>query len=192
MAPIPFLPFRKPNIEPLPVSMTGVRMGEKLLQIGIDDAALLGAMTAKVGLSGHAVVVVADEDAAGRANAAMVEAGTLADVHVTPLTTLPIESALFDVAVIHAVRRPLGGMDAALRDAMLREILRAMRIGGRVIAIEAGTRTGLKAMLSSGPVVNDAYQQAGGTVAALQQAGFRPVRLLADRDGLTFIEGLKT
>ena len=33
---------------------------------------------------------------------------------------------------------------------------------------------------------------AGTATAALEAAGFRPVRLLADREGYRFVEGLKT
>ena len=44
--------------DPLPVTMSGVRMGERLLQVGGDAAALAGALAAKVGLSGAAAIVV--------------------------------------------------------------------------------------------------------------------------------------
>ena len=50
--------------EPLAVAMSGVRLGERLLQIGVDDPPLLGALAAKVGLSGHAAVVTLDERSA--------------------------------------------------------------------------------------------------------------------------------
>jgi hypothetical protein len=58
MAPIPFLSLRKSNVEPLAVSMSGVRMGERALQVGIDDSSLAGAIAVKVGLSGHAAIAV--------------------------------------------------------------------------------------------------------------------------------------
>ena len=53
--------FRKSRIEPLPVTMSAVRMGERVLQIGIDDASIASAIAAKVGLSGHAAIIVAEE-----------------------------------------------------------------------------------------------------------------------------------
>ena len=53
--------LRKSTLERLPVAMTGVRMGERALQLGIEDPSLVGAIAAKVGLSGHAVIVVRDE-----------------------------------------------------------------------------------------------------------------------------------
>ena len=36
------------------------------------------------------------------------------------------------------------------------------------------------------------YEAAGGAVAALQAAGFKPVRMLSEREGYRFTEGLKT
>ena len=40
-------------MDPLHVSMTGVRMGERFLQIGCHDRALLSGLAAKVGLERH-------------------------------------------------------------------------------------------------------------------------------------------
>ena len=42
------------------------------------------------------------------------------------------------------------------------------------------------------PRGNEAYESAGGIVGALEAAGFRPVRLLAEREGYKFTEGIKT
>ena len=39
---------RAANRDSMPVTMTSVRMGERLLQIGVDDPALVGALAAKV------------------------------------------------------------------------------------------------------------------------------------------------
>ena len=44
------------------------------MQIGIDDPSLLGAIAAKVGLSGHAAVAVADDSAGTAARAAAEKA----------------------------------------------------------------------------------------------------------------------
>ncbi len=41
--------LRKSNLVRLPVVMSGVKMGERVLQIGIDDPSLAGAIAAKVG-----------------------------------------------------------------------------------------------------------------------------------------------
>jgi hypothetical protein len=34
--------FRRLDIDPLAVSMSGVKLGERLLQVGVDDAAIAG------------------------------------------------------------------------------------------------------------------------------------------------------
>src|SRR5262245_16237775 len=99
--------LRKPAraTEPLAVTMSGARMGERVLQIGIDDAALAGALAAKTGLSGHASIAVASETEADRARRAAADAAALADVVVTPLHALPFESDQFDAIVVHGSAR---------------------------------------------------------------------------------------
>jgi hypothetical protein len=67
-----------------------------------------------------------------------------------------------------------------------------LRPGGRVVAIEAGKRSGLGALLRPVPASQVSYDQTGGTVASLEQGGFAPVRILGDREGLKFTEGLRS
>jgi ubiquinone/menaquinone biosynthesis C-methylase UbiE len=74
----------------------------------------------------------------------------------------------------------------------LKECRRVLRPGGRVVVIESGQRTGLTAMLRPSPKTDPAYESAGGVSSALEAAGFRPVRLLGDREGYRFVEGLNT
>ena len=63
--------------------------------------------------------------------------------------------------------------------------------GGRLVVIEAGPADGggLGGLL--GRRRADPYVEAGGAVPALEAAGFRPVRVLGEREGYRFIEGLK-
>jgi predicted methyltransferase len=152
---------------------------------------VLGALAAKVGISGHAAVVTFDERAAERARAAIAEASTLADVSVTSDGSLPGATS-FDVIVVHSAAGALASLTGDVRTRLLDAAFQSLRAGGRLLAIEAGTRTGLKALLSPAAKIDERYEQSGGTIAAVEAAGFRPVRLLADRDGLRFIEGLKT
>ena len=47
--------------EPLAIAMSGVRMGERLLQIGMDTPVVTGLLAAKPGLSGESAMVVPDD-----------------------------------------------------------------------------------------------------------------------------------
>src|SRR5688500_15752182 len=98
-----FLRKVKEDTEPLPIKMSGIRMGERLLQIGVDDPKLLAAMALKIGMSGSASVAVSDEAAATRARGGAAGAGALIDLHVTPLDALPFDDDAFDVVVVHGV-----------------------------------------------------------------------------------------
>jgi len=168
--------------------MTAVRMGERVLQIGINDLALAAVVAARTGLSGHAVIVVPDDARAERARRACAENGTLADVIVTPLDQLPLATADIDVVIVHSVDNLLGELDATTLAALMRECRRVLRVGGRLIVIEAGARSRLATLLGKGAV---AARSAEVSVQTLEAAGFRTARIIADREGLRFTEGLK-
>ena len=187
-----FLRKSRVGRDPLVMAMSGVRLGERLLQIGLDDPAILGALAAKVGISGHAAVVALDEGSAERARHGIANAATLADVTVTSDGTLPFDAGVFDVVVVHSASGWLAALDAGVRARLLQQVLRAMRSGGRLIVTEAGERSGLTAMFAPAPKKDERFEAAGGTIAALQVAGFKPVRRLADRDGIRFTEGLRS
>ena len=44
--------FRKSKVDPLPITMTAVKMGDRLLQVGLDESSTATALAARVGLSG--------------------------------------------------------------------------------------------------------------------------------------------
>lgn len=194
--------FRKAKLdtEPLPIKMSGIRLGERLLQIGADDPTLLAQMAQKIGLSGTTVVVVTDAQAEKRAKDAAAGVGALIELHlISPqAAAIPVDDGAFDVVVVHttqgllaALRASGGGGTAHPDRELLRDARRALRHGGRIIVVEAGPKSGLAGVLK--PYKPDqAYEAGGGTVGALEAAGFRPVRLLSERDGYRFTEGLKT
>jgi hypothetical protein len=160
-------------MDPLHVSMTGVRMGERFIQIGCDDRSLLAGLAAKVGLSGSAAVAVFDEASAGRARATGAKVGALIDVHVIASGTLPFDTGHVDMLVIDDTRAALSSRPDEIRRMILSEALRTVRTGGRIEAVESMGKT-------------------PATMASdLEQAGFKPVRVLAEKDGLRFVEGLK-
>ena len=59
------------------------------------------------------------------------------------------------------------------------------------MSIESVDAGGLRSLLRR-PAVEATAVSAESTVAALEAAGFRPVRMLAEREGYRFIEGIKT
>ncbi len=174
----------------LALAMTGVRMGERLLMVG-DDAPLAAQLVAKVGLTGRSVVVVGSEASAARVTAAAAEAGVLMDdVRVGALLALAVDDGAFDVAVVDAGPTFLTALDGPGRVGLARSLARALRPVGRLIVVE-GQPTSPFRWFQGKPVGLDAFRAAGGAATLLETAGFHPVRLLADREGQRFTEGLR-
>ena len=165
--------FRKMRaMDPLQVAMTGVRMGERYLQIFCSDAALTSGLATKTGLSGAAALAAADESQAKAARKAAEKAGALIDVQVTSPTQLPWDDDAFDMVVVDNTGGAFRALDELARATCLDDSRRVLRAGGRIEFIERmGEATHAEALLAS--------------------AGFKPVRTLAERDGFRFIEGLK-
>jgi ubiquinone/menaquinone biosynthesis C-methylase UbiE len=165
--------FRKMrSMDPLQVAMTGVRMGERYLQIFCSDAALTRGLATKTGLSGVAALAAADESQAKQARKAAGQAGALLDLQVTPPTRLPWDEGAFDMVVVDNTGDGFGGLNQAHRATCLQECRRVLRQGGRVEFIERSTEP---------PTVE----------TLLAEVGFKPVRTLAERDGFRFVEALK-
>ena len=171
--------------------MSGVRLGERALQIGDDDLRCIALIAAKSGLTGTAAVVVRDDAAAARVQRVIADTGALADVQVMPGGALPFADGAFDAIVVHNPSHTVTSTDAVARAQWLGECLRVLRGGGRMVVIEAGAAGGLRALLAGGKRSRDTGESEG-TLAALRAGGFAAVRVLGDRDGLRFVEGLKS
>jgi ubiquinone/menaquinone biosynthesis C-methylase UbiE len=182
--------LRRDNPHALVVSMTGVKLGDRLVQVGCTHAGRLGAVAAKVGLSGRAVAVTPDEASAARARKGAADAGVLLEVEVAPPTRLPVENGAFDLAVVDDTGGLFGRMRAEDRVAAIRELVRVLRPGGRVLIVGTTPRGGLGAVLSrtgSGPP----FAASGDATKALEADGFKSARIIAEREGLAFVEAIK-
>src|SRR5262245_18953094 len=135
--------LRKSRIEPLPVTMSAVRMGERVLQIGVDDPTIASAIAAKVGLSGNAAIAVLDERDAARAHGAAANGGILVDVEDSALAPLPSGNLSFDRVRVHGMRGLRASLDPTARSEATRGWDRVVRQGGRVLAIGAGAVSGI-------------------------------------------------
>jgi SAM-dependent methyltransferase len=175
--------------EPLAVTMSGVRLGEKALQIGEGDVSAMTLIASKTGLTGTAAIVVLDEPAAARVRRVMEDAGALADVGVVDQGPSP-ELATFDVVVVHDVRHTIASSDNAIRSGWLQLCLRVLREGGRLVTIEPGRPVGIRSLFA-GSQQDGETGPGGETGAILTAAGFRNVRLLGDSEGLRFVEAMK-
>ena len=176
--------FRQPAIDPLQVSMTGVRMGERFLMVGCDDPVLLAGLGAKVGLSGTAAAVVFDEHQAVRAKGAAAREGFLIEQRIWREGPIGVDEGAFDLAVIDDTQGGFAGRNPVVRAAMLAEVHRALRQGGRLEVVEGLGSSGLFAKATMRPSDYEA-------VKALEAAGFRPVRVLAEVPNFRFVEGLR-
>ena len=159
-------------MDPLQVAMTGVRMGERYLQVFCSDAALTRGLATKTGLSGVAALAAPDESHAKQARKAADKAGVLIDIKVTPPIQLAWDDGAFDMVVVDNTANVFGTLTAQERVTCLHETRRVLRAGGRVEFIERES-------------------QASGADTLLTDVGFKPVRILAERDGFRFVEGLK-
>jgi ubiquinone/menaquinone biosynthesis C-methylase UbiE len=172
------------------VSMAGVKMGDRLVQVGCAHGGRLAALAGKVGLTGRAVAVVPDSEAEARATKGAADAGVLVEVETAPPTRLPIDDGACDLAVVDDTGRFVETMPSGERVAAIRELLRVLRPGGRAIIVGAGKRSGLAALLK-GSQTESAFAASGDANRALQAEGFKSVRTLAEREGLVFVEGIK-
>ena len=165
---------RARDMDPLQVSMTGVRMGERVLQIGCSDRALLAGLAAKVGLSGTAAVAALDSNDAQLAESIGRKIGALIEVKVIDESGgWPFEPSAFDMVVVDDTQDEYWGFDDPVD--LLRKGYSSLRPGGRIEVV-----TPVKS-------VHKDYD----FIELLSKAGFKPVRLLAERGAHRFIEGLR-
>lgn len=162
------------DMDPLQVAMTGVRMGERFLQIGCADRALLSGLAAKVGLSGTAAVAAFDAQQVKRAQAIGAKVGALIEVATIEAgREWPFDPSAFDMVVVDDTD---DSFRASKRTGeIVTSALGSLRPGGRIEVVTP---------IKSGDGELD-------YVRLLSDAGFKPVRVLAERGRLRFVEGLR-
>ena len=171
----------------LELSMAGLKLGKSVLQVYGSDYGLITALAKVVGLSGQACAVAKTQPDAEAFERGAADAGVLVDIKVAELAVLPYDNDLFDLVVIKQVLGRLTQNDRAL---CLQQALRVLKAGGRCLVVDPAMRGGLGAILSR-QSLDPRYVESGGAQRALEHEGFQGIRLLAERDGLRFVEGTK-
>jgi ubiquinone/menaquinone biosynthesis C-methylase UbiE len=165
--------FRRSPGEPLALTMTGIKLGDRFLSIGVRDPTLVAALATKAGLTGRACAVEADPARASAAAGAIEREGALVEVTHAPNFSLAFDAGSFDVAVI---RDLFSAMSPDQKTRIATDTLRVLRGGGRVIVVESTKRTRIDAATLTAP---------------LTAAGFAAVRVLAEAEHMIFVEGIK-
>src|SRR5215831_8335606 len=174
-------PFvRRRESHALLVSMTGVKMGDRVAFIGCANGGRLAA-----------VVVAPDESSAARARKGAENAGVLVEVEVTSPMRAPFEDAAFDLAVVDDMGGLFGAMSSDERALSVREIARILRPGGRIVFVGASQATTGVARLLARPPATPSLALSGEANRTLEANGFGTVRTLAEREGQVFVEGIK-
>jgi len=172
----------------LELSMAGLKIGKSVLQVYGSDHGLIAALAKVVGLSGQAYAVAQTQGDGEAFERKAADAGVLVGVKVAEIAALPYDDDLLDLVVIKQV---LGGLTQNDRVLCLQQALRVLRPGGRCLVVDTAMRGGLGAILSR-QSLDVRYVEGGGAQHALEHEGFRGIRLLAERDGLRFVEGVKS
>jgi ubiquinone/menaquinone biosynthesis C-methylase UbiE len=177
--------LKKSTTEPLTVAMSGIKLGDRVLVIGCSDPVLITGLAIKSGLTGRACAIDSSASRVAETGATVERNGALVEMSTAPLTALPYEAGAFDVVVIRDV---LGGAGSSGTH-IVAEAQRVLRPGGRCVVIETSAHTSLGGLVSR--PLNTEFLSSGGAPPLLTAGGFAAVRTLAEREGLTFAEGVK-
>ena len=178
--------FRRASLDPLSVSMAGAKLGDRVLVVGCSDARFIAALAAKAGLSGRVCAVDASPDRATEAARVALREGALVETSSSPPTALSFEAASFDLVVL---RNALARLESQVQMAVVQEASRVLRPGGRCMVIDTLAGDGMVSLFSKETPVSPG--DSGPTIELLKKQGFVAARLLAERDGLRFVEAIK-
>jgi ubiquinone/menaquinone biosynthesis C-methylase UbiE len=158
--------FRRSTLDPLSVSMAGVKLADRVLVIGCGDARFIAALAMKAGLTGRLCAIDESSARATSAEQIALREGALIESFTAPYHALPFDADTFDVVVVREI--------PTAPDAAFEQARRVLRGGGRCMVIDAPPPTGPSTV-----------------VDALKHSGFVAVRILAEREKLVFIEAVK-
>ena len=170
------------------VGMAGVRLGERLLQAGAGHPRAFAVLAGKSGLTGRACAVVDAPAAARPLEAAAAEEGVLVEVITAQGGLWPFEEGSFDVGLLDG--NALLAAGPGERTQRTRDMLRAVRPGGRVLTILGDDRA-IAARLGFATTSAATVLRGRELAVGLEMVGFRPVRVLAAREGIVFVEGFR-
>jgi SAM-dependent methyltransferase len=177
--------FRQAAVDPLSVSMAGAKLGDRVLVVGCSDPRLIAALGAKAGLSGRTCAVDESPERAAEAARVALKEGVLIETFTAKPSALPFERESFDLVVL----RDVGNRDDQSRALVVQDAWRLLRLGGRCMIIDTVPRGGVSAFFGG---QSPAPTESGGDVIEiLKGGGFVAVRVLAERDGLRFVEAIK-
>jgi ubiquinone/menaquinone biosynthesis C-methylase UbiE len=177
--------FRPPALDPLSVSMTGAKLGDRVLVIGCSDPHLIAELAAKAGLSGRTCAVDESPDVASEAGRVALKEGVLVETSSAAPSAQPFDRHSFDLVVL---RNVLGTGEWQSRAMAAQEAARVLRPGGRCMVIDTLVRGGMAGLFGG---QTHSAADVGEAIEILKGQGFVAVRMLAERDGLRFIEALK-
>ena len=177
--------FKRSGLDPLSVSMAGAKRGDRVLVVGCGDPYLIAGLAAKAGLTGRLCAVDPSPERAIEAGRVALKEGALTETAAANPSALEYDSESFDLVVL----RDVAVADVSARRAAISEAWRVLRAGGRCMVIDSVGRAGVSAIFGGGQ--SDPLEGSPDVVAALSAQGFVAVRLLAERDGLRFVEAVK-
>jgi ubiquinone/menaquinone biosynthesis C-methylase UbiE len=173
--------FRASTLDPLTVSMAGIKLADRLVIVGCSDPRLIAALAAKSGLTGRICAVDPSADRVREAERVALAEGVLIEAASAPLSALPYDPDTFDIVIL---RNIVGEQEVS---AAIVEAYRVLRPGGRCMVINTTPRAIAGIFQRNVPESGGAQAVA----AALTSQEFVAVRTLAEREGTVFVEAIK-
>jgi ubiquinone/menaquinone biosynthesis C-methylase UbiE len=166
------------------LAMIGAKAGQQVLMLGAADSRLAAALAAVTGLNGRTLVVDPSPDARRSVETAAADAGTLVEFEQQSFSSTAAETGAFDIVVLSQSLSVSGENPASV----VSEAQRVARSGGRIVAIEGASTAGLFSALRRRP---RSALTGDGIRDLLAAGGLRATRVLAEAEGVIYVEGSK-